>query len=325
MSCVWTGHQTQELLEETHGHPHGLEKPPVSLVSLSLCSQRQSQVPYEGEAILLIPQLHHFYFRPIVTVKNHHLRDRKSPPKQVLFFTFLALLCKQVVRQFGVWHGLAEKSRAFVVKTLHKYCKSSLTVLLFPGTSAPGPGRDLPVWTLPLYLLPSFQPEAPHALPPALPPFRSQGEGGADHWHGGRRLPDGWQWLGGPEGHRNVPAAVRHSAADVVSSWGLLQSHPHQGGAAGKRSLHALTLQHVQGPSWQHCKFLGSTRGGDRSPIQSQWSQWSQLPHRLPVQPWHQYQDRHWPAYETLRYVKLLFSTEFICIFACWFMLNLTC
>lgn len=217
--------------------------------------------------------------------------------------------------------GRAEKSRAFSVKTLREYCKSSLTVLLFPGTSAPGPGRDLSVWTLPLHLLPSLQPEAPHALPPALPPFRSQGERGADHWHGGRRLPDGRQWLGGPEGGRNVPAAAGRSAAEVVSGWGLLQSHPHQRGAAGKRSLHALTLQHVQGPSWQHCKFLGSTRCGARSQIQSQWSQWSQ---RLPLQPWHQYQDRHRPAYETLRYVKLLFSIEFTCIFAIWFILKVT-
>lgn len=238
-----------------------------------------------------------FYYRPITTVKYHHLKDRKSPPKQgsCHIFSLLAPLCKQVVRHFWLWHGQAEKRTASVVKTLHKYWKSSLTVLPFPGTSAPGPGRDFSVWTLPLYLLPSFQPEAPHALPPALPPFRSQGERRADHWHGGRRLPDGRQWLGGPEGDRNVPAAVRHSAADV-SRWGLLQSHPHQGGAAGTRSLHALALQHVQGPSWQHCKFLGSTRCGDRSQIQSQWS------HCLPLQPWHQYQDRHWPAHETLRY-----------------------
>lgn len=49
VSCMWTGHQTQELLEKTHGYPHRLEKPPVSLVSLPVCSQRQSQVPHEGE------------------------------------------------------------------------------------------------------------------------------------------------------------------------------------------------------------------------------------------------------------------------------------
>lgn len=73
VSCVWTGHQTQELLEETHGHPHRLEKPSVSSMSLSLCSQRQSQVPYEGEMIWIVlilwlctpwhPHLQHNFYK----------------------------------------------------------------------------------------------------------------------------------------------------------------------------------------------------------------------------------------------------------------------
>lgn len=48
MSGVRTGHQAQELLEETYGHSHRLEKPSVSIVSLPLCSQRQSQISHEG-------------------------------------------------------------------------------------------------------------------------------------------------------------------------------------------------------------------------------------------------------------------------------------
>lgn len=176
-----------------------------------------------------------------------HMKVRQyfpSPDTSFLFHSYCNCDCNCNIKE-----GVGGLKNPNISKTGRVHTSKCGTFPFSPGTSAPGPGRDLSVWTLPLYLIPTFQPEAPHALPPALPPLRSQGERGADHRHGGRRLPDGWQRLGRPEGDRTVPAAVRLSAADVASARGLLQSHPHQGGAAGKGSLRALALQHVQGPS----------------------------------------------------------------------------
>lgn len=196
---------------------------------------------------------------------------------------------KDVLKLSSWHHAVLEIRRGLTLKPVP---------IFFPGTSAPGPGWDVSVWTLSLYLLPSLQPEASHALPPALPTHRRQGERGDHHRHGGRGLPDGWRQFRRHESDGGVPAALGRSAADVPSSRGVLQSHPHQGGATRARPVRALPLQHLQGPCQQQRQLPGPTRsrGRSRRQIQPQRSD-----HSLLIQPWHHYQNGHWPAYEAFR------------------------
>ena len=43
------GYKKEELLEAAHGDSHRFKKPPVSTLSIPVCSQGQSQIPHEGK------------------------------------------------------------------------------------------------------------------------------------------------------------------------------------------------------------------------------------------------------------------------------------
>lgn len=82
-----------------------------------------------------------------------------------------------------------------VAMTMRRYPHHS-SYPCIPGPPASGPGRDVPVRTLPFHLLAPLQPQAPHALSPALPPLwvrlrRGQGQGRGHHGHGGRGVTPG--------------------------------------------------------------------------------------------------------------------------------------
>lgn len=50
VSNLWFGYQEEELLETAHGDSYRFEKSSVSTLSISLCTQGQSQVTHEGKA-----------------------------------------------------------------------------------------------------------------------------------------------------------------------------------------------------------------------------------------------------------------------------------
>lgn len=49
MPNLWPGYKKEELLEATHGDSYRLEKSSVPFVSISLCTQGQSQITHEGK------------------------------------------------------------------------------------------------------------------------------------------------------------------------------------------------------------------------------------------------------------------------------------
>lgn len=49
VSDLWFGYQEEELLETAHGDSYRFEKSSVSTLSISLCTQGQSQITHEGK------------------------------------------------------------------------------------------------------------------------------------------------------------------------------------------------------------------------------------------------------------------------------------
>jgi len=49
VSDLWFGYQEEKLLETAHGDSYRFEKSSVSALSISLCTQGQSQITHEGK------------------------------------------------------------------------------------------------------------------------------------------------------------------------------------------------------------------------------------------------------------------------------------
>lgn len=156
-------------------------------------------------------------------------------------------------------------------------------MFMVSGAPASGPRRDVPVRAVSLHLIAPLQPEAAHALPPALPPDRAQGQRGAVHRRRGGR---------GRAGVRRRQLAVSRSVPGPGRP--LIQSHAHQRGASGRCSDAALPAG--QRATGQQQQLTGSAQD-------QRQSTGSGLGHagRLALQPRHQHQDGHGSPHEALR------------------------